>query len=58
MSVIGDVLDWFSKAKQAKKDAQDPDNKKTAKNEYGNQGAGTGAYADAKDVLDNLQPGE
>ncbi len=40
--------DWFKKAKEAKeKKAKKP------KNEYGNQGSGSNAYAEAQEALDD-----
>lgn len=38
--------DWFKKAKEAKAKKEKP------KNEYGNQGAGQKAYAEAQEALD------
>jgi hypothetical protein len=43
------ISDWFKKAKEAKeKKAKEP-----KKNEYGNQGAGSKAYAEAQEALED-----
>lgn len=46
------IMDWFKKAKAARKEADKP------KNEYGNTGAGSKAYKEAQAALDAEEPND
>ena len=55
MSMFTDFIDWFSKAKDAKKAATAPNDTDAGRNnsKYGMTGHGSQAYRDAQEALDN-----